>query len=153
MTIRASFVASLTHFASDIDVPFQVPFEGAVSTEIFSSGMSWIEFRSTLADLLSLAPSAVKVAYRFSVQPRSTQHTHLRNADDLISLFEKARAAQVKHGKSKSSKEFFVELKDLEPSVNAKQKGKKKDTKKKKVLSSFQWLKFELMNQIARRER
>jgi len=31
----------------------------------------------------------------------------------------------------------------LEPSVNAKQKGKKKDTKKKKVLSSFQWLKFD----------
>lgn len=44
--------------------------------------------------------------------------------------------AQAKHEKSKSSKEFFVELKDLEPS-DAKQKGKKRDTKKKKVLSSF----------------
>jgi hypothetical protein len=54
------------HIALDIDVPFQVPFEGAVSTKIFSSRMSFIEFHSTLADLLSLAPSAVKVAYRFS---------------------------------------------------------------------------------------
>lgn len=137
LSMLSLFVASLTYFASDIDIPFQVPFEGAVSTEIFSSRVSWIEFRSTLADLLSLAPSAVKVAYRFSVQPRSTLHTHFHNADDLISLFAKAHAAQAKHEKSKSSKEFCVELKDLEPSVNAKQKGKKK------VLSSFQWLKFD----------
>ena len=138
------------HIASDIDVPFQVPFEGAVSTEIFSSGTPFIEFRSTLADLLSLTPSAVKVAYRFSTQPRTTLHTHLRNADDLKGLFEKARAAQAKLEKSKSSKEFFVELKDLEPS-DVKQKGKKRDTKKKKVLSSFipNWFEFDaLIDQI-----
>ena len=124
------------HIASDIDVPFQVPFEGAVSTENFSSGTSFIEFRSTLADLLSLAPNSVKIAYHFSTQPHTTLHTHLRNADDLSSLFEKAHAAQAKLESSKSSKEFFVELKDLEPS-DVKQKGKKRDTKKKKVLSSF----------------
>ena len=124
------------HIASDIDVPFQVPFEGAVSTEIFSSGTSFIEFRSTLADLLSLAPNSVKVAYCFSTQPRTTLHTHLCNTYDLSGLFEKACAAQAKLESSKSSKEFFVELKDLEPS-DVKQKGKKRDTKKKKVLSSF----------------
>ena len=143
------------HDTSDIDVPFQVPFEGAVSTEIFSSGMSFIEFRSTLADLLSLTPSAVKVTYRFSIQPRSTQYAHLRNEDDLASLFQKARAAQAKLAKSKSTKDFFVELKDLEPSVNVKQKGKKRDTKKKKVLFLFSTNLFEfdvLTDQIERRE-
>jgi hypothetical protein len=119
------------HDTSDLDVPFQVPFEGAVSTEIFSSGMSFIEFRSTVADLLSLTPSAVKVAYRFSIHPRSTQYAHLHNEDDLAGLFQKARAAQAKLEKSKSTKEFFVELKDLEPSVDVKQKEKKRDTKKK----------------------
>ena len=124
------------HNASDIDVPFQVPFEGAVSTEIFSSGTSFIEFCSMLADLLSLAPNLVKVAYRFSTQPCTTLHTHLCNENDLSGLFEKAHTAQAKLESSKSSKEFFVELKDLEPS-NVKQKGKKRDTKKKKVLSSF----------------
>ena len=89
-----------------------------------------------LADLLLLAPNSVKVAYCFSTQPRTTLHTHLCNADDLSGLFEKVPTAQAKLESSKSSKKFFVELKDLEPS-NIKQKGKKKDTKKKKVLSSF----------------
>ena len=143
------------HDTSDIDVPFQVPFEGAVSTEIFSSGTSFIEFHSTLADLLSLTSSAVKVAYRFSIQPRSTQYAHLHNENDLASLFQKARAAQAKLAKSKSTKDFFVELKDLEPSVNVKQKGKKRDTKKKKVLFLFSTNLFEfnvLTDQIERRE-
>jgi len=125
------------HNTSGVNVPFQVPFEGAVSTEIFSSGMSFIEFRSTLADLLSLTPSAVKVTYRFSIHPRSTQYAHLCNEEDLAGLFQKACAAQVKLEKSKSTKDFFVELKDLEPGVNVKQKGKKRDTKKKKVLFLF----------------
>ena len=131
------------HNSSDIDVPFQVPFEGAVSTEIFSSRTSFIEFHSTLADLLSLTPSAVKVAYCFSIQPCSTQYAHLHNEDDLASLFQKAHTTQAKLVKSKSMKDFFVELKDLEPSVNVKQKGKKRDTKKKKVLFLFSTNLFE----------
>lgn len=108
--------------------------------------ISWIEFRSTIANLLSLAPSAVKVAYCFSTQPRSAQHAHLRNAGDLTDLFEKARVAQAKLlEKSKVPKDFFIELKNLETSVNEKQKGKKKDMKKKKVLSSFNGLRFDAL--------
>jgi hypothetical protein len=131
------------YIASDIEVSFQVPFDGAVSTETFMSTISWIKFRSTITDFLSLAPSAVKVAYRFSTQPRSAQHAHLRNAGDLTDLFEKARVAQAKLlEKSKVPKDFFVELKNLETSANEKQKRKKKDTKKKKILSSFNGLRF-----------
>ena len=93
---------------SDVDVPFQVPFEGAVLMEIFSSGTSFIEFHSTLADLLSLTPSAVKVAYRFSIHPCSTQYAHLRNEEDLAGLFQKACTAQAKLEKSKSMKDFLL---------------------------------------------
>jgi hypothetical protein len=131
-----SFIGDLLiRCASELEISFQIPFEGAVSSEIISSEVTWIEFRSTLADTLSLAPSEVKVAYRFSVHPRSTLHTHLRNADDLTVLFDKARIALDKHEKSRSAKDFFVELKDLNPFANEKGpgKGKKKTTKKKKA--------------------
>ena len=114
------------HDTSDIDISFQVPFENPVSTKIFSSGMSFIEFCSTLADLLSLTPSAVKVAYCFSIQPDSTQYAHLYNEDNLASLFQKAHAAQTKLVKRKSIRDFFIKLKNLEPSINIKQKRKKK---------------------------
>ena len=106
------------HDTSDIDISFQVPFENPVSTKIFSSGMSFIEFCSTLADLLSLTPSAVKVAYCFSIQPDNTQYAHLYNEDDLASLFQKAHAAQAKLVKRKSIRDFFIKLKNLEPSIN-----------------------------------
>ena len=93
--------------------------------------------------MLSLASSAVKVAYHFSTQPHSAQYAHLCNAGDLMDLFEKAHVAQAKLlEKSKVPKDFFVELKNLETSINEKQKGKKKDMKKKKVLSSFNGLRF-----------
>jgi len=141
-------------FTPEIELSFQVPFEGAVSSEIFSSEITWIEFRSKLADILSLAPSTVKVAYRFSVQPRTTLHTHLRNAKDFMGLIEKARAALAKLEKSKSTKEFFVELKDLDPSSNIKQQGKKTGTKKKRVsLVLVQWFNFCItMNHLERGE-
>ena len=121
---------------------------------MFSSEITWIEFRNKLADILSLAPSAVKVAYRFSVQPRTTLHTHLHNANDLAGLFEKARAALAKLEKSKSAKEFFVELKDLDPSGNVKTgKNSKKDTKKKRVsLVLVQWFDFIPINSLERGE-
>jgi len=93
--------------ALDINVSFQVLFKGAVSTEIFSSGTTWIKFCSALADLLSLAPSAVKVVYCFSVHPHSTLHTYLHNANDLIGLFDKVRIAQAKLKKN-TSKEFLL---------------------------------------------
>ena len=79
---------------------------------------------------------------------------HRHNANDLASLFEKARAALAKLEKSKSAKEFFVELKDLDPSGNVKTgKNSKKDTKKKRVsLVLVQWFNFILINSLERGE-
>ena len=124
-----------------------------VSSEVFSSEMSWIEFRSKLADILLLAPSSVKVAYRFSVQPRTSQHMHLRNADDLTGLFEKAHATLAKLEKSKSLKEFYIELKDLDASGVVKQKGKKQDTKKKRVSLVLIYCSIPCTNSLSRKGR
>ena len=38
------------HNTSDVDVYFQVPFEGAISTKIFLLEMSFIKFSSALAN-------------------------------------------------------------------------------------------------------
>ncbi|KAJ7288914.1 hypothetical protein C8J57DRAFT_1643222 [Mycena rebaudengoi] len=96
------------------------------------SDIPYSDLVAKLADIMSLPPKKVHVAYRFSTQPRSAVFSHLSSRIHLMELVSIARRT-VKT--TKSQKEFIVELKDLDV-VGGKGKGKmapaKKGAKEKK---------------------
>ncbi|TFY73318.1 hypothetical protein EWM64_g10694 [Hericium alpestre] len=109
-------------------VKFSVPFNGATESISISSKTSWTSFVTKLANLMSVSPKHVSVAYRFSVDARSSPFSHLSKASHLRELFNKApRAAR----SSRSKKEFFVELKDLSQPGGKSSGGKDKKVVKK----------------------
>lgn len=123
-----------------LDIPFSVPCDGANSTLNVQDTVTFKDLMSELANTLSIAPKDVKVAYRFSTEPRNAPWSHLKTEQDLEQLFQKARKALENPKKGKTSRMFAVKLKDLGPdSRNAKGKSRKSDNsrknKKKKVCS------------------
>ncbi|KAJ7764059.1 hypothetical protein B0H14DRAFT_3510513 [Mycena olivaceomarginata] len=107
-----------------------VPVDGANSTLTVPRTISFQELLMKLANIMSLAPNKVRVAYRFSTQVRSDAFNHLASDDEWKELL----AAAVKTQKvSKSQKTFIVELKDLAVAAGkGKSKGEQKSGKKKK---------------------
>jgi hypothetical protein len=127
-----------------IELPFSVPSDGANSTIHVRTDVTFRELMAKLADELSVAPKEVKVAYRFTVEPRSAPWSHLQSDTHLAELIKKARLAIEKQRKSKSTRAFAVELKDLagansDRKAASKSKGKESEKdkerkrKKKKV--------------------
>ncbi|KAJ7815573.1 hypothetical protein B0H14DRAFT_2603351 [Mycena olivaceomarginata] len=115
------------------DLKLSVPFAGANSTVTVSSTITFKDLLLTLADTMSLPPKSVRVAYRFTTQPRTTAFTHLSNDIELEDMVTAVHAAQLT---TRSTKEFKVELKDL--AAITKGKGNtdgKKESKKKKHVS------------------
>jgi hypothetical protein len=101
-----------------------VPVDGANSTLTVPRTISFQELLTKLANIMSLAPNKVRVAYRFSTQVRSDAFNHLASDDEWKELL----AAAVKTQKvSKSQKTFIVELKDLAVAAG---KGKSKGEQK-----------------------
>jgi hypothetical protein len=84
-----------------------------------------------LANTMSVAPNKVRVAYRFSIQPRTDPYNHLGDEQHWEELIEAVRRTL---GTTRSKKEFFIELKDL-VAPGGKVKGKGKDVKKTKRVS------------------
>ncbi|KAJ7697326.1 hypothetical protein B0H14DRAFT_3039156 [Mycena olivaceomarginata] len=112
------------------DLKLSVPFAGANSTVTVSSTITFKDLLLTLADTMSLPPKSVRVAYRFTTQPRTTAFTHLSNDIELEDMVTAARAAQLT---TRSTKEFKVELKDLAAITKGKGNADgKKESKKKK---------------------
>ncbi|KAJ7734894.1 hypothetical protein B0H14DRAFT_3516988 [Mycena olivaceomarginata] len=107
-----------------------VPIDGANSTLTVPRTISFQELLTKLANLMSLAPNKVRVAYRFSTQARGDAFNHLASDDEWKELL----AAAVKTQKvSKSQKTFIVELKDLAAAAVGKGKTKGvRESKKKK---------------------
>lgn len=108
--------------------PFSVPVEGANTTVHVHSNCTFKKLMAELADVLSVPPKDVKVAYRFSIEPRSAPWSHLKNSNDLAELFKRAFEATHKQKKQRSTRTFCVELKDLAPQSgnDDKTKGKNK---------------------------
>lgn len=98
------------------------------------SNLKYPELVSMLADTMSIDPKKVRVAYRFSTQVRSDPFSHLSNA---VHLMELVRAACTTIATTRSKKEFFVELKDLEAGNKPKGKALAKNDMKKKRVSIF----------------
>jgi hypothetical protein len=95
-------------------VQFSVPFDGANSNLTVQSDISWTEFATHLANTMSLSPKNVRVAYRFSTEPRTAPFSHVASGVQLIELMDKAREAMEQLVKNpRSKKKFVVELKDL----------------------------------------
>jgi len=111
------FRSQLTLHALEIYLLFSIPSDGANSTLLVRSDITLKGLMNQLADELSVAPKAVKVAYRFSIEPRSAPWSHLQNEGHLSDLLKKARTTIEKQKKSKSTRVFAVELKDLAPSI------------------------------------
>ncbi|KAG6874659.1 hypothetical protein C0992_007076 [Termitomyces sp. T32_za158] len=118
-------------------IEFSVPYHGANETLIVESDISWAEFISNLANIMSVSPRNVSVAYRFTTDTRTSPFKHLNKNIHLIELIRQARVAKAKLGKSRSQKEFVVELKCLDNglgnSMKSVSEGKLKKPKKKKV--------------------
>jgi len=126
-----------SHLDCAFQLTFSVPFDGANETLTVPSNISWTKFISKLADIMSLSPKNVRVAYRFSTDPRTSPFSHLSKSIHLVEL---AHAAKQAEKVTRSKKPFVVELKDLDASGKGKgsskrnqEKGKKKKKKKKKV--------------------
>ncbi|KAG6848686.1 hypothetical protein H0H93_014862 [Arthromyces matolae] len=123
-------------------VEFSVPYNGANETLEVQSDISWTEFISHLADIMSRSPKNVSVAYRFSTDTRTSPFKHLNKAMHLMELMCRAREAKEKLEKSRSQKPFIVELKSLDnvggnnmkPSVSDN-KGKKLKRKKASLIA------------------
>lgn len=110
-----------------------MPFDGANETLKVPSNISWAEFVSKLADIMSVAPKNISVAYRFSTDTRSSPFKHLSKPIHLIELMQAAAEAQMKLAKSRSQKVFLVELKCLDGGIGGKSGPKEKGKKRKKV--------------------
>ena len=124
-----------------LNIPFSVPCDGASanSTLTVQDTITYKDLMSELADVLSIASKDVKVASRFSTEPRNAPWSHLKTPQDLNHLLENAQKAIENPKKGKISRTFAVELKDLTPPDSHDMKGKKgkdKDRKNKKKKAS-----------------
>jgi len=82
---------------------------------------------------MGIAPKYVTIAYRFSTDPRTARFSHLSKHTHLIELF--ARAENTAKS-TRSKKEFFVEVKELDAEADEKQKAKSSKKGKEKQLKS-----------------
>ncbi|KAJ7053482.1 hypothetical protein C8F01DRAFT_1329677 [Mycena amicta] len=120
-----------------LSLRFSVPVDGADKSLDVTSTTTFAALRTKLANTMDVSPKSVYVATRFSTQPRSTSFTHLTDDESLRALFAAARRhiGEIKNKKTKTSKEFYVEVKDLGAAKKAKEekeKGKEKKEKEKK---------------------
>ncbi|KAJ7824659.1 hypothetical protein B0H13DRAFT_2290928 [Mycena leptocephala] len=111
-----------------IPLKFSVPVDGANMSFTVPSTTPFDDIVTKLANTMSVAPNKVRVAYRFSIQPRTDPYNHLGDEQHWEELIEAVRRTL---GTTRSKKEFFIELKDL-VAPSGKVKGKGKDVKKTK---------------------
>ncbi|KAJ7463643.1 hypothetical protein FB451DRAFT_1265104 [Mycena latifolia] len=124
---------SLSDESDDEELPFElkfsVPFEGAEEKISVMSDILHKDLVSKLADIMSVPPKSVRVAYRFSTQLRSDSYSHLSTGIHLMELVKSARDTIAT---TRSKKVFIVELKDLEAANRKGKAASKKAVKEKK---------------------
>ncbi|KAF9015445.1 hypothetical protein BDQ17DRAFT_1341077 [Cyathus striatus] len=95
---------------------------------------TWTGLLHEIANMMSLAPKNVRVAYRLSTQARTDAYTHLSSELHYNELVTRVMKAILEHGKSRSKKEFYVDLKDISGGEKGRKaaKNSKEDGKKRK---------------------
>jgi len=112
------------------ELMFSVPHGGANTKVPIATSISWPELQSILANIFSVPPKDVRVAYRFSTSTWTLGYNHLTNKNTLQSLF--IDAINAVHTLEKSCrqgnhrKNFVVEIKDTREPQKTKRDKKKK---------------------------
>lgn len=131
----------LVHLIYSAVLTFSVPVGDADEAMSLTTPISWSDFEFALANALSVAPNAVRVAYKFSTEPQSSSFHHVRNESELAELVNDAQVAEDGLAKSKSrmKKKFVVHLKctgeQSQKEKKEKGKGKAKAGKNKVCIS------------------
>lgn len=127
-----------------IDITFSVPYDGAQTSVVVPSDISWNTLRLTIAETMVQPASKLKIAYRFSTDARTSELNHLSSSMHLMELMSQAQALlkefeeKKTKGKGKSKvRPFKVEITDLDAKEKAKVKGRKSINEGKKVCFSY----------------
>lgn len=117
---------------SVFDIPFQIPYDGAVETVTLRSTITFKELRRVIARTMDMDVDELKVGYKFSTDARAKAVNHLSTAshlralvDDAIAILRSSRGTQKKRQKS-----FKVEIISL---VTEEKHRKHEKTRGKKV--------------------
>lgn len=118
-------------FTIVVDIPFQIPHDGAVETVTLQSTITFKELLRTIARIMEVDREEVKVGYKFSTDARTKAVNHLNSASHLRELIDDAiahlRSLQTPAGKSKRGKSFKVEIISLIHEETRKTKQTKSD--------------------------
>jgi hypothetical protein len=121
------------------DIPFAVPYDGAMDTVVIKSNISWSDLRFQLAEAMVKPASQLNLGYKFSTDARNMAPNHLANGVHLLELVEGAKdgleaVARVKKNSraaGKKAKPFKMEITDLDAGKDTG-KGKKASSDKGK---------------------
>ena len=118
------------------ELMFSIPHGGANTKIPVAVGISWPELQGVFANIFSIPPKDVHVAYRFSTSAQTSGYDHLTNENTLRSLFIEAisavRILEKSRRQDNDPKRFMVEIKDNREPQKVKKGKKKKPTRTQK---------------------
>jgi hypothetical protein len=114
------------------EIPFAIPYDGAVDTVVIKSYVTWSDIQLQLSEAMVIPAIKLNLGYKFSMDPRNMAPTHLANGVHLLELIEGAKDgleavawAKTKiKAAGKKPKPFKVEITDHNAGKD-KGKGKK----------------------------